>query len=192
MNVIIWKLRLIYCAGKQIHLLLVCCFLDHADINRVDKMREMCCEQFSRTEWIADVPNKLATERLYISVLGPSISLPFSRYLSLASLNAPCIPLPRLAPIKQPLQAAQLPNTFKSHKALQSTNSHQAKTLRAPIWRPPQWHTENSNGDKVGVDTAWGEWKKLQGIYLSKSNRRHETERDPGGMELRPLSRMRS
>lgn len=110
-----------------------------------------------------------------------TIHLPlFPRYLSLSSLNASCIPMPRLAPIKHPLQAAQLPNTFKSHKALQSANSHQAETLRAPIWRPLQWHTENSNGKKVGLDTAWGWMEEATGDLFVKKQQK-TWERDPGG-----------
>lgn len=123
-----------------------------------------------------------------------TIHLPlFPGYLSLSSFNASCIPMPRLAPIKHPLQAAQLPNTFKSHKALQSANSHQAETLRAPIWRPLQWHTVNSNGNKVGLDTAWGWMEEATGdLFVKKQQKTWERERDPGGMELCPLSRMRS
>lgn len=57
-----------------------------------------------------------------------------------------------LAPIKLPLQAAQLPNTFKSHKIQQSTNPYRAKTL---IWRLQHGHAENLDGDKAALDRVW-------------------------------------
>lgn len=73
--------------------------------------------------------------------------------ISLFCLPVAALLLPAvwLAPIKLPLQAAQFPNTFKSHKIQQSTIPYQAKTI---IWRLQQGHAENSNGDKVVLDTV--------------------------------------
>lgn len=71
------------------------------------------------------------------------------------SLLLPPSPLLWLAPIKKSLEVAELSDTFRSHKASQSTNSHQTETLQAPIWRRPQWSWE-FKCNKVVLDRAAG------------------------------------
>lgn len=106
-------------------------------------------------------------------------------YQAEGSIFLPHLPVPALllpamwlVPIKHPLQAAQLPNTFKSHKIQQLTILSYAKTL---IQSLHQGHAENSNGDKVVLDAVW--WmnvKKLQITYVSNAG----VKETPQGMEV--------
>lgn len=104
-----------------------------------------------------------------------------------ASLLPPAV---WLSPIKLSLQAAQLPNTFKSHKIQQSTIPYQAKTLHLEAatrarrefkwWQNGPWHS------------LVNEWRKLQMIHESNA---YWSPRDaPRGMlgELGSLLGLRS